>query len=88
MITPARTNDPPQQPITVYGVRFYEGVPDARGHQYVRVMQFVSEETEQMLAFYHRVMRQVEQWNSEGIADYRYPELVERTLSPWEPVTK
>lgn len=86
MSAPKRTSDPPQQPVTVYGVRIYEGEPDERGHQYVRVVQFAPEDTEQMLAFYHRVVRLVTQWNSEGTGYYRYPELVERTLSPWAPV--
>lgn len=88
MPAPERTNDPPQQPITAYGVRVYEGEPDTHGDQYVRVVEFAADETEQMLAFYHRVTRQVAQWNTEGPAHYRSPELVERTLSPWAPVAR
>lgn len=84
MAAPERTNDAPEQPLTQLGVRIYEGEPDANGDQYVRVVGFAADETEQMLAFYHRVARQVAEWNTEGRAhQYRSPELVTRTISAW-----
>lgn len=88
MAAPERTNDAPEQPLTQSGVRIYEGEPDANGDQYVRVVSFAADETEQMLAFYYRVASQVAEWNSEGRTHrYRSPELVERTLTPWGPMT-